>query len=326
MSSDTKVFTLAFEQNNRASDRDVLTFLKKIAYLMVENSGKIIRRINGKLMRVHAYYWGDNNSFIAIPFGKLKTSNKPFGMNPDNQQLKDISEDMFDVTSLAYHERFRVSLLTVNQNGPSESDIENYLNSFLAPEEQYRIFLRPIKINEGLQEIRRASEARNIRIDLDLGRPLNDFFGEQVNEQNGISQFISSFAQSSKESLEPSVFSLTLGVGRSKNATLNVDATLELLEAFNINSDCIKEVTVIYRKGMESKLSRARLKQGSTLLRIPFSIKDRIAPEYLKNNIEEKLLEYQEKFYPQVNDYYRNIQTVGDNYEFVHNFEEGPSI
>ena len=119
---------------------------------MEDSPENVIRRINGKIMRVHAYKWNHMEDYLVVPIGKLKEKNKPFGSNPTTEKLIDIPQDMFDVNSIAYHKRYRVALLSSNLAGPNDNDIEDYFNSYLPPDVEYKVRLRPIMRNIALEE------------------------------------------------------------------------------------------------------------------------------------------------------------------------------
>jgi len=122
-----KAYTIAFESNDEQNvvSRSMISFFKKIEEVLKESPEKVIRRINGKIMRVHAYEWNaTNDDFLVIPIGKLKETNRPFGSDPKTQKLVEIPIDMFDVNSIAYHKWYNIALITTNHVGPSDSDIE----------------------------------------------------------------------------------------------------------------------------------------------------------------------------------------------------------
>lgn len=319
MASYTQAYTIAFESNHFVSDRPIMPFFKRIETLMNSHRENIIRRINGKTMRVHAYEWCDtNDSYVVIPFGKLKETNKPYGMDQATQKLIDLPLEMYDVNNLSYHSRFNIALITTNRSGPSEADIELYLNSFLPRDAEYKIKIKPIKRNTGIDQIRNAVQARNICIALDLGQPLDDFFADQITARQPILGFLQSFAQQSRNDLDSKTFSLTLGLGRSRSGTLDVNALVELLEAINLDSSCIKEITVNYKDNSSSKLDVAKLKASHTILRIYFDINEsRLAAEYIKNNLEEVLQENRTKYYNQVESHFSSVTHLEEPYQFV---------
>ena len=98
-----KAYTIAFESNNgdEVSNRSIISFLEKIEDILVRTPENVIRRINGKIMRVHAYEWNQmNRDYLVVPLGKLKEKNKPYGSDPTTQKLVDIPQEMFQVNIL----------------------------------------------------------------------------------------------------------------------------------------------------------------------------------------------------------------------------------
>lgn len=328
MANYAKAYTIAFESNTHVSDIAIIPFLKKIENLMREQRQLVSRRINGKFMRVHAYEWNDmNDDFVVIPFGKLKEKNKPYGMDNVTQKLIDLPDNMFDVNSLVYHARYKIALITTNQLGPSENDIEQYLNSFLPKNAEYRIRIVPIFINAGIEKVRNAVEARSVTFTLDLGRPLNDFYRGQVHENQNIDRSLHEFMNYSKQNLESKTFTITLGLGKAKRASLDKNALLELLDSINIDSNCIKEITVSYRDRPDEKIDVAKLKEASIIYRVFFDIKDsRLSAEYLKNNVEDKLRAERNKYFNQIEEYFGHVVHFDGGYEFVPIWDEGPAI
>lgn len=328
MASYTFAYTIAFESNQFVADRPIMPFFKKIESLMNTRRENIIRRINGKMMRVHAYEWCDtNDSYVVIPFGKLKESNKPYGMDQETQRLIDLPQDMYDVNNLAYHARYNIAIITTNRSGPSEADIELYLNSFLPRDDEFRIIIRPIKRSAGIEQIRNAQQARSISISLDLGQPLDDFFSTEINNQQSIQGFLNGFVRQSQRNLESKTFLLTLGLGRSRSGTLDLGALLELLEAINLDASCIKEITVNYKDSSTSKVDIAKLKASHTMLRIYFDIREsRLGAEYIKNHLEGVLQENRTRYYNQIESHFSSVVQLDEFYQFVEEWDEGPAV
>lgn len=122
--------------------------------------------------------------------------------------------------------------------------------------------------NIALEKIRNAQEARSITISLNLGRPLNDFLGGRVHKENSVHRHLKALMEFSKATLESNTFTLTLGLGRKKNATLDIGALIDLLESINLDANCINEIIVNYRNGPDEKIDIAKLKDNTTALKI----------------------------------------------------------
>lgn len=325
-----RAYTIAFESNNgeRVASRAIVPFFKKIEDVLTKTPENVIRRINGKIMRVHAYEWNHmNDDFLVVPVGKLKEKNRPFGSDPKTQKLIDIPQEMFDVNSIAYHKRYRIALLSSNLAGPNDNDIEDYLNSYLPSDSENKIRLRPIMRNIALDKIRNAQEARSVTISLNVGRPLNDFLADQVHEEKGVHSHLKALMEFSKTTLESNTFTLTLGLGRKKKATLDIGALVELLESINLDANCINEIAVNYRNGPDEKIDIAKLKDSTAVLKIYFPIQGtQLGTEYILNNMDEILRNERQKYYPQVEEYFSSVIEIGEDYEIDKIWDERPVI
>lgn len=325
-----KAYTIAFENKERAqvASREIIPFFEKIEDALNQYPETVIRRINGKLMRVHAYEWNAmNRSYLVVPLGKLKEKNKPFGNDPTTQRLVDIPQAMFDVNCIAYHKRYNVALISTNMQGPSDNDIEDYFNSFLPAGAEYKIRLTPIIQNIALEKIRNAQEARSITISLNVGRPLNDFLVEQVHEEQSVQNHLKALMEYSKTTLESNTFTLTLGLGRKKKATLDIAALVELLDSINLDANCISEITVNYRNGPAEKIDIAKLRESNAVLKVYFPINaTQLGPEYILNSMDEILRKERGKYYTQVQDHFDHAQEIGDDYEIETDWEERPVV
>lgn len=325
-----RAYTIAFETSNgeQVASRSIIPFFKKIQEILKDSPQNVIRRINGKIMRVHAYEWNHmNEDYLVVPIGKLKEKNKPFGSDPTTQKLIDIPQEMFDVNSVAYHKRYRVALLSSNLAGPNDNDIEDYLNSYLPTDAEYKIRLRPIMRNIALEKIRDAQEARSVTISLNIGRPLNDFLSGQVHGERNALGHLKALMEFSKTTLESNTFTLTLGLGKKKKATLDIGALIELLESINLDANCIDEIAVNYRNKPDEKIDIAKLKDSTAVLKIFFPIKGtQLGTEYILNNMDEILRNERQKYYSQVKEHFLNATDIGDDYEINKVWEEMPVV
>lgn len=325
-----KAYTIAFESNNGAqvSSRAIVPFFRRIEEILNGTPENVIRRINGKIMRVHAYEWNHmNEDYLVVPIGKLKEKNKPYGIDPETQRLIDIPQEMFDVNSIAYHMRYRIALVSSNIAGPSDNDIEDYLNSYLPADADYKIRLRPIMRNIALEQIRNAQEARSVTISLNVGRPLQDFLIGQVHDEHSVQGHLKALMEFSKTTLESNTFTLTLGLGRKKNSTLDIGALIDLLDSINLDANCIQEITVNYRSGPGEKIDIAKLKESTAILKVFFPIQGtQLGTEYIINNMDEMLRNERQKYYRQAEEYFLNATEIGDDYEIVEIWDERPVV
>lgn len=325
-----RAYTIAFEANDgeQVASRAIVPFFKKIEEVLAETPGNVIRRINGKIMRVHAYEWNHmNEDYLVVPVGKLKEKNKPLGSDPNTQKLIDIPQEMFDVNSIAYHKRYSVALLSSNLAGPNDNDVEDYLNSYLHPDAEYKIRLHPIMRNIALEKIRDAQEARSVTISLNIGRPLNDFLSGQIHEERSVQGHLKALMEFSKTTLESNTFTLTLGLGKKKKATLDIGVLIDLLESINLDANCINEIAVNYRNGPDEKIDIAKLKDSTAVLKIFFPIQGtQLGTEYILNNMDELLRNERQKYYQQVEGHFLNATEIGEDYEINKIWEERPVV
>ena len=328
MANYMKAYTIAFESEDgtKISSRDILGFLQKIETALSNSPNNVIRRINGKLLRVHAYKWNDiNRNYFVIPLGKLKESDKPYGNDPKTQQLVDIPLDMFDVNSLAYHSAYRIALISTNHNGPSDKDIEDYLNSYLLESEPYKLRLRPIRRSIALEKIRNAKEATSIDIFLNISKSLHDFAVAQINEDMGAMRHLHALLNHSKQQLGSKTFKLSLGLGVGRGKTMDVGELLALLDSINLDADCIDEITVNYRNAKGDKIDIAKLKNSTSILTFEF-VKhvSRLSAEGILERLDQVLTVDRKKYYTQVQDYFSDVIDEGEEYEFQEEWSESP--
>lgn len=321
-------YTIAFEgkKGNKIANRSILSFLKKIESVMNKSPELIIRKINSKIIRVHAYEWNTPAyDYVVVPVGKLKEKNKPLASDPETQKLVNFKQDMFDVTMLAYHPTYNIALLSTNAQGPRDEDIEEYLNSFLPLSSEYIVKLTPIKRDIALTQIRNAKQANSITLSLDIGRPLNNFLVSEINEDVSITRRLYQLVEMSKTNLSSNKFELTLGIGRKKGS-LDVNALIELLDSINLDAQCIKEITVNYKNNLSEKIDTAKLKENSAILKFQFPTnKDLSGPEFILDNMGIILQTERSKYYTQVHEKFKGAISIGDDYEIVEQWSEEPT-
>lgn len=63
-----RAYTIAFETSNgeQVASRAIIPFFKKIQEILKDSPQNVIRRINGKIMRVHAYEWNHMNEDYLV--------------------------------------------------------------------------------------------------------------------------------------------------------------------------------------------------------------------------------------------------------------------
>lgn len=100
---------------------------------------------------------------------------------------------------------------------------------------------------------------------------------------------------------------------------------MELLDSINLDSNCIKEITVNYRNHPDEKIDIAKLRESNTILRIPFQIAGtQLGAEYILNNMDEVLRNERTKYYSQVSAYFEDSIEIGEVYELEEDFDNQP--
>lgn len=305
-----------------------ILFFEDISNSLFNNNAgniQIVRRIGEKLIRLFPYYYSGNNHQIVVPFGKFKDKNKPYWIN-DSNRLEEITKDLYDINSLAFDVDYNVMLFTTNREGPSVGNVEEYLNTFIPKNIGLYIKIDPIVYNTGIEKIRNAELVRNVTLNLDLGRALNNFYAKEIQESEP-RELIDAFKQftiAAKDEGEGRTLSLTLGLGKNakKYDTLNINSMLQLLEHINIGEDFVKEIIVHYKNGKDEKIDQARLKESNMLLfYICKSTESQISPECLLGNINNAVADKVMVVVRHNAKYFADrIQYNGDTFEIVGNW------
>lgn len=324
MSNKVKLYTIAFvdRESGVVAQMSIMEYFKKIEKILAYNSINIIREVNGKIMRVHAYEWDQSHNMLAIPIGMLKTKNKPLLNDDKTNKLIDIPQKMYDVNTIAYHESYNVLLITSNKEGPKENHIEDYLNSFLNQNGSVKIEIKPLKRNIGLENIRGAEQARSLSISLNLTKQTNQILKTEMHEEGSIASNLKQIINTSKNTMQSKVFKLELGLGKDRKTTLNISALAEILESLNLDSECISEIKVRYRGKKEKKIDLAKLRNNELVISLDFPTQEsRMGAEYILNNMNDVLTSNRMLFYKPVEEYFQNIKEMGDDYEIIEEFE-----
>lgn len=292
MSKRIEFYTISFQDQNGIINFPAGVFFESIQNNMFNGirNAQVVRKIGEKWIRLFRYYSTINQRQIVIPFGKLKDKNKPYWLN-DQNQLEEMPETLYDINSLGYDEDYNVVAFTTNREGPMHSDVEDYLNTFIPRNTGVSIKIEPIMHNTGIEKVRNAELVRSITLKLDLGRSLNNFYLNQVqeNERHPIIAAVKSIAEVAKYDGESEVLSLKLGLGHGKkDSTLNLDSMLCLLDNINIEEEFVTEIEVNYKNGYNEKVDVAKLKNSQVLLSYTCRCKGtQVSPENLLSNIND---------------------------------------
>lgn len=259
--------------------------LKSIESLLDKKSIFLQRVIGKNTLRCFKYKrLPYTDKIIVIPFGKIKNKNKPYKNN--NNNLEEIPEDLYQVSTIAINFDYRMMIITINREGPNYMNIQDYLNSFIPKDKGYKIEIEPIYQNTGYEKIKKAQMVRSVNLTLDLSKNLLNFYNENGNlSGSSLAETLKDVSCQTKETLGSKTLNLNFGIGHGKaDGTLRLESVLDLLSRININGDFVKEITVKYKNNKEDKIALARLKESSIELREKLQIKDNIGPEYLLNN------------------------------------------
>jgi hypothetical protein len=300
MAKKVEFYFISLNNDLGITDYSVHEFFDGIEQRMIvsEEEKTLVREINGKRIRLFPFSYTTTHRQLVIPFGKLKNRN-PYWENEEHQ-LEEVPMQLYDVNSLGYDDEYNVMILTTNKQGPSAKDIEEYLNTFLPQVTGLSVKIEPIMYNTGIEAIRRAEIVRKIILDLDLWQPLNNFYVNEINrnQPRTVLSALRGIAEIAKDEGESKTLSLTLGMGndKGKDASLNLENLLYLLERLNVNEDFVREIRVYYKNGKDEKIDKARLKQSQILLSYNCRCSgNQVSPQALIDNInaavEEKVAE-----------------------------------
>lgn len=290
MSKRIDFYNISLNHEDMVTDYSVCDFLENIDQRMNDKAQdlRVARRIGEKLIRVFPYYYSATRRQFVIPFGKLKEKNLPYWVNDENH-LEEIPENLYDINSLGFDRQYNVMVFTTNREGPSIQNVIDYLNTFIPPHFGLEVAINPIIYNTGIEKIRNAGLVRDVTLELDLGRALNNFYYNevQINRERTLLSAFRDLATAAKEEGDSRKLSLTLGLGYGKKGdTLNRDSMLELLEHINIAEDFVKEIVVHYKDGSDEKIDKAKLKQSTMALNYTCrSENSQVSPECLLTNI-----------------------------------------
>ena len=291
MSRKVEFYTITIYQNGVKTDYSIMNLFRniKINLLESENNTDRTRKFDGRKIRLFSYYVSHNNNQIVLPFGRDKGTNKPYGVDKKDR-LEEIPRDLYDVNSLGYDSEYNIMLYTTNQNGPTIKNVEQYLNSCIGSAAGVNLKIEPIEYNTGIEKVRNAELVKSIIFSLDLGQSLNAYYNSQIddNTRAPLLESFRKFAEAAHSEGDSRLLSLKMSLGHTRrDATLNKDSILYLLEQINIDSGFVKEIRVDYKHGTEEKLDFATLKDTKLLLSHNCTcVGSQVAPQELLNNFD----------------------------------------
>lgn len=218
MSKNINFYTISLMKNSQITDYKIMDFFKSIEQTMFKENAKVVvnRKIADKWVRLFSYYYSLDEKRIVIPFGKSKDKNKPYWLTVENN-LEEIPEELYDINSLGYDSEYNIMLYTTNREGPSVRDVQTYLNTYLPQNCGLEVVIEPVKYNTGIERIRNAELVRGITLNLDLGQTLNNFYLQEMknNEPHSLIDSIKHLADVARDGSDSKVLSITLGLGKN---------------------------------------------------------------------------------------------------------------
>lgn len=287
-------------KTNFSKVRDFFEYIDKV----FENEKALLQReINGKIFRCFNYSrMPENSDLLVIPFGKVKDKNKPY-VNKDNN-LEEIPEDLYQVNCMVIDYFNRVVLITVNREGPDYKNIQDYLNTFLEYDKEWKIEITPIYKDTGLNLINNAKMVKSVILNLDLSSSLNKFYNSSIDTKTSLIKELNNFTLLTQQTLGSKKLNIEMGLGYDKkDATMNIECVKDLLTRINIDENFVKEIIVRYKNNKDEKIDTAKLKETFIVLRTFFPTKGNLAPDYLLYNCKEKIEENKLKFWQKVDNY-----------------------
>lgn len=327
MSRRVDFYTISLHSQEGVTNYPISTFFDSIENQMFARGEnvQVVRRIGSKWIRIFPYYYSLSRHQVVIPFGKIKDKNKPYWINPE-RRLEEIPANLYDINSLGFDIDYNVMVFTTNREGPNYRNVEDYLNTFIPPHTGLSLRIDPIMYNTGIEKVRNASLVKNVTLTLDLGRSLNNFYLNQIanNDPMPLIAAFRSMAEVAKNDVEGKTLSLTLGLGKhgKKEDTLNLESMLYLLENINIGEEFVTEIKVSYKDGCDEKMDVAKLKESNMLLFDTCKCDEsQVSPESLLNNINTVIANKILVIARHNRDYFGNINDYVDAFNIVEEWD-----
>lgn len=297
MSKRIEFYKIFLKTDSGISDYNINFFLNDLNDQMHtdEKRNHFVREVSGKYIRFFPYIKSITGRQYVIPFGKLKNKNKPYWIN-DEENLEEIPKDLYDINSVGYDCDYDVMLLTTNREGPNFLNIEEYLNTFIPSATGLSVKIEPIMYNSGIEKVRNANFVRKVVLNLNLGYSLNHFYLKQITKRDEfkVISILKNLAETTKNECDGKTLSITIGLGHDgkKDATLNLDSMLGLLNSINVDEEFVSEIVVYYKDGTDEKIETAKLKKESMILSYNcVSDNNQISPSALLENINNAVAE-----------------------------------
>lgn len=270
--------------------------------MLEENVSYVRKDINGKYLRCFKPQTvGGNLKRIVIPIGKRKDS-VSYTEDENSKFIKEIDYNIFDVNLMYYDEYKHACIMTCRKGAPTYQFIESYFNRFLDTA-NYKIVIKPMYYNKNLQMLRCAKKIKSIILTVDLGNDIASGFSKDYENQGILKSFLS-LSKFTKDDLQGNKLKLELSLNkRSKDATMDINNVLNLIDCLNLESDFITEIEIKYANDELQSLDDAKLKNSSRKLEYEFNLENKLSVEELRERGDEAFLQTANKWYSIIQNY-----------------------
>ncbi|SDC57486.1 DUF6731 family protein [Halanaerobium congolense] len=288
MSKTISYYNICLLKDGEKTAANFLDFIDRIAQI---DWGNRVRKVEDSITAFFPMDFSSDPGKRIIPFGKFRMDYKPFIGDVTTSEIEEIRNDVVELVTMVYDQRFNTAVIDYNHYGLKQKDIENYLNTFLPNhgDTDWEVKLIPIKSKNSIEDVKASKQIKYFILKIKLDDYTSDWINERTSEEtNLILNLLSSLSEATKD-LEANVFDLKVSVGREKT-TLSLEAIKQLLKTLNIDDSSIKSIKVRYRDQETEELDILDLKE------INKDLKDKIfqnksnanpTPEYVGNEIIE---------------------------------------
>lgn len=152
----------------------------------------------------------------------------------------------------------KLALIEYNQEGMKPNHIEEYLTSFLPnlPHDLSFFKFEQVILSEDQESMFNAHEIRGIEIQL------NTLDNDAISNRNRILyNALNNVMAFSNDTIAANTFTLKFDLGRKRNLSLNHGTIRMLSEMFDLDSDNVKKMKVMYKPTLGSQTKTIDLKQ-----------------------------------------------------------------
>lgn len=292
-----QLFTIAFEttEGHEVVDISVVNFLNNLETNIIDEKISPVQYIGDRKMSIFKYnrpITGEQNVMV-IPFGFKKTDITYKENETDSFVVTPVTDQLYNINLIYYDEKEKIIVATTFKAAPSHKIIEQFLNEYINLE-GIRLKIRPILKHTDLETVHNAKEVKSIDLILNLDEDINNYFNNKIkqNELKSASHF-RSISEISKDSWDGSRLSISVGLGKSRKQTLNINNIYEFLSVLDLDDDFIHEIRVNYRYKESEEILPAYIKRADIELKLSLEVNNTIgfetvlsekAPTLIENN------------------------------------------